>query len=67
MPTRVLPAVSISGNSFRTEVSGEIFGVLLWTFLPLGVMLAVVLVLGSVPRCGEMPAEELGLGVRFSI
>lgn len=38
-------------------MSGGIFGVLLWTCLPLGVMLAVVLVLGSVPRCGETPAE----------
>lgn len=34
--------------------------------LPQGVMPAVVLALGSVPRCGEMPAEELGLAVRFS-
>lgn len=64
MPTGLPPAVSISGSSFRTEVYGEIFRALWWMFLPLGVMPDLVPVLGSVPTCGEIPAEDLGAGCK---
>lgn len=33
-------------------------------FLPLGVMPDLVPVLGSVPTCGEIPAEDLGAGCK---
>lgn len=57
VPTGMLPVVATSGSGFRTNISGEIFGVPQRAFLPLGVRPAAILVLGNVPRWGEMSAK----------
>lgn len=60
MPTGVLPAVAISGSSFRANISGEMFGVSQWTFLPLSMRPATILTLGNMPGTMRCPAKELG-------